>query len=270
MANKVIFGIVAAAIIITAFFMGEIPLLVLFGILVIIATNELLSSMKKAGYRPIEVIAYIYAALFVPCYYFMGAYSLFAMSAVVIIISFSTGLVMKRTIPDIVSSLLILIYPFALVTIALFAVSPESAVGKTAIALGVACGTFSDIFAFIAGSLWGKKKLCPNISPKKTVEGAIGGFICGGVLGSLLIWFSQSLWLASFPLWILILVGLSLAAIAQFGDLTASSIKRAMDIKDFSGFIPGHGGILDRVDSALFAVPSAYIILSLIVDWSKF
>lgn len=113
---------------------------------------------------------------------------------------------------------------------------------------------FSDTAAYYSGRFFGKRKLCPEVSPKKTIEGSIGGII-GSILG-VLIWgyFSKrlSMWLP------LIAMGVLGSVVAQMGDLVASLIKRYVGIKDFGNLMPGHGGILDRFDSILFTAPIVY------------
>ncbi len=129
-------------------------------------------------------------------------------------------------------------------------------------------GSFmTDSCAFFAGKALGRHKLCPNISPKKTVEGAIGGVIgCG--LGFLLFTLIVNLlfgrWLdgltMSYPL--MFLLGIITAVMAQIGDLTASLIKRQFGIKDFGNLFPGHGGMLDRCDSIALVAPTIFLFVS--------
>jgi phosphatidate cytidylyltransferase len=116
----------------------------------------------------------------------------------------------------------------------------------------------TDIFAYFTGMLVGSRKLCPSISPKKTVEGAIGG-----VLGSLVLCglFGYFLLPAGFAN--CIAIGLIGGVVAQLGDLSASVMKRKIGIKDWGALIPGHGGILDRIDSILFTAPLVFYILML-------
>lgn len=120
--------------------------------------------------------------------------------------------------------------------------------GLTSI-LFVAIATYgSDTGAYFAGVAFGKHKLIPRLSPKKTIEGSIGGIVLGTVLASVFVYF--------FPLDLTFIQSVVLACIltitAQVGDLTFSSVKRYYGIKDFSNLLPGHGGILDRIDSLLF------------------
>ena len=109
--------------------------------------------------------------------------------------------------------------------------------------------TMTDTFALFGGTLFGKHKLCPKISPNKTIEGSIIGTIFGVFISALFIVFTCKL---NINIFVLILITLLLSIMGQFGDLFFSSIKRSFNIKDFSNLIPGHGGILDRLDSLIF------------------
>ena len=112
-----------------------------------------------------------------------------------------------------------------------------------------------DTFAYFTGVLFGKHKLIPDISPKKTIEGAIGGvvFCMLAFVGFALLY--NNLWLmegeSALPLWLMAIAGLVTAVVSMVGDLTMSLIKRHYGIKDYGRILPGHGGFLDRFDSVL-------------------
>lgn len=119
----------------------------------------------------------------------------------------------------------------------------------------------TDIFAYFVGSKIGKHKLCPKISPKKSVEGAVGGVVGAIILNVLLLFVFKSFFFEGESILSYITVaGLSvvLSIVSMFGDLAASTIKRNFGIKDFGKLLPGHGGIMDRFDSALFVMPVLY------------
>jgi phosphatidate cytidylyltransferase len=122
---------------------------------------------------------------------------------------------------------------------------------------------FTDTFAFFIGSRLQGPKLWPSISPNKTLTGAAGGII-GGALGGLVIGGS----LLSFPIWVYVVIGMCISVIGQLGDLVESAYKRAAGVKDSGRLLPGHGGMLDRVDSLLFAAPFAlHLIIFAIHYW---
>lgn len=113
----------------------------------------------------------------------------------------------------------------------------------------------SDTSAYYSGRFFGKNKLCPEVSPKKTVEGSIGG-ILGSVIGVVLWWFfARDIGFAWYQLIFLGIIG---GALSQIGDLSASLIKRFIGVKDYGNIMPGHGGVLDRFDSILFTAPIVY------------
>ena len=118
--------------------------------------------------------------------------------------------------------------------------------------------TITDTFALFTGMLVGKHKLCPSVSPKKTIEGAIGGTVAGTFVATA---FYTTVIDPSMSLAFVVIITIILSLLGQLGDLVFSSIKRYYDKKDFSNLIPEHGGILDRFDSLIFVV-LAFIIFS--------
>jgi len=121
-----------------------------------------------------------------------------------------------------------------------------------------------DTAAYYTGRFFGKRKLCPKVSPKKTVEGSLGG-VLGSVLGCAVYGFILNHFVLDIPMYHYLAIGLISGILCQFGDLTASSIKRNSNVKDYSNLIPGHGGILDRFDSILFSGAVVYYYLTYII-----
>ena len=109
----------------------------------------------------------------------------------------------------------------------------------------------SDTFAYITGKLIGKHKLLESISPNKTLEGLFGGVIMGTFVGSM---FFTTVFLTSISIYHATLITLFLCIVGNMGDLLFSAVKRTYEIKDFSNIVPGHGGILDRIDSIIFVM----------------
>lgn len=113
-----------------------------------------------------------------------------------------------------------------------------------------------DTFAYFTGRFFGKHKLNERVSPKKTIEGSIGGWIIGGLLAIL-----YGIYFMPQDLNLVILSGIFLPIFGQLGDLAFSAIKRSYGIKDYSNLLPGHGGIFDRIDSLLFNLVCFYFIM---------
>jgi phosphatidate cytidylyltransferase len=111
----------------------------------------------------------------------------------------------------------------------------------------------ADIAAFYVGSRFGRRPLAPRVSPKKSVEGAAGGLLAAGLVGLL-----GNGWAWHLPWGAAPAAGILIAIVGILGDLAESTVKRAAGVKDSGGLIPGHGGVLDRLDSLVFAVPLTY------------
>jgi phosphatidate cytidylyltransferase len=136
-------------------------------------------------------------------------------------------------------------------------VATASMAGREAVLLLILTVAASDTAQFYTGSLFGRRRLAPIISPKKSIEGAIGGLV-GGPLALAIVghW-----WLpAVAPAW-RVALGVVVVATGILGDLFESQIKRTSGVKDSSALIPGHGGVLDRIDALLFAAPAYYLFL---------
>jgi phosphatidate cytidylyltransferase len=128
------------------------------------------------------------------------------------------------------------------------------------------CSWGSDTCAYCAGMLFGKHKMSPVLSPKKSIEGAVGGVVGAALLTALYSYiFRDAMGLSSLEILLLALTGAVGALISMVGDLAASAIKRNYDIKDYGKLIPGHGGILDRFDSVIITAPIIYYLASYIV-----
>jgi phosphatidate cytidylyltransferase len=194
----------------------------------------------------------------------------------------------KHGLKDAVVSIFAMVYPLAISM--LLIVINHSYGGVLGIMLILFIAVLTDTFAFFTGKLLGKRKLCPEVSPKKTVAGAVGG-VFGGVLGAMCVFlmdhfnvfhnvFAQSpnntgtyemfhiMYNGSqigASIGIYIAAGIIGAVLCQLGDLTASYIKRKTGIKDFGHLFPGHGGVMDRLDGILFVLPVVYILIRAIL-----
>ena len=186
-----------------------------------------------------------------------GAYTLAVMSAFVIILLSLTVLFHTRfTFRDVSVILMSTLYiSFGMSSLRLLLEGDRGFYLFFAVLIGA---VMTDAGGYFVGSICGKHKLIEKISPKKTVEGAIGGIVFAlvsyAVYGVIIdfVFPAGTNWL------VLMITGLVASVGAQFGDLTASMIKREIGIKDYGNIIPGHGGIMDRIDSILFVAPIIY------------
>lgn len=136
---------------------------------------------------------------------------------------------------------------------------PRSRYGVVLILIAVVGPWISDSGAYFAGRFFGRHSMFPSLSPKKTIEGG-----AGGLLLTVLVVAPLSSQLLDFNLTKALLIGAVVSVSSQAGDLFESSLKRILDVKDLGNFLPGHGGILDRVDSLLFTAPAVYYISLLV------
>jgi phosphatidate cytidylyltransferase len=157
------------------------------------------------------------------------------------------------------AALAIFYIPFLAGFIVLLAHDADGPVRILTLVVLVAC---NDTFAYISGVLFGRHRLAPHISPKKTWEGLIGSLIATTIAASLVFHFVvHKHW------WLGVLIGLMGVATATAGDLIESALKRDLSIKDMGSILPGHGGVLDRIDSVLFTGPAVWFVLELIQHW---
>jgi phosphatidate cytidylyltransferase len=138
----------------------------------------------------------------------------------------------------------------------------RAALGLSWLLFAIVTTWLTDVCAYLVGRTWGKTKLIPRVSPGKTREGAVAGLIGGTLTGGL----AGFAFGVPAPLWIMLLLGALVAIGAMIGDLCESLIKRQIGIKDMGSIIPGHGGLLDRIDALLLTVPLMYYIARFL-DW---
>ena len=129
------------------------------------------------------------------------------------------------------------------------------------------CAWMTDTWAYFVGSRFGKHKLSPKISPKKSVEGAIGGIVGNMIfcVGTYLVCDKFFFTIKTVNIWMVIFGSIILSVIGMCGDLSASVIKRNYGEKDFGTLFPGHGGVLDRIDSYLFTMPAMYALIEIVL-----
>ena len=153
-------------------------------------------------------------------------------------------------------------YPCMLFVVAM--VVSNSDIWMETLALSCIPSWTCDAFALIGGSKLGKHKLCPRVSPNKTVEGSIIGALSSVVAGLAVYTVFHYFYISDISIGICLLTAVLSSSMGQIGDLTESMLKRLLGVKDFSNLIPGHGGLFDRADSIIFSIPTAYYLLILL------
>ena len=239
---------------------------IFISIVAMMSLHEFYKAFKGKA-NPIQWMGYLTALLICIIHLIPGEYVLPAITLIILfnILALFTQVVvtsMKRNIEDIAISLFGVCYiVFFLMFAPLIRDSLED--GRILIwyVFFVAWGT--DIFAYFIGKKFGKHKFT-EISPNKSIEGCIAG-LCGSIIMCMIYTLvCNSIWNLNINYLYIFGISIFLSVISQIGDLAASSVKRHCEIKDFSNLIPGHGGLLDRIDSVIFILPFAYFLLSII------
>lgn len=262
MLKRVVYGVLAGSAVIFAIlclpkFIGNI----LVTLLAIGGTNEFIKAMEKGGYKPLKAIPYLtcLGLLFVNGESSIMAYKIsFSIFSFLILIILIYALFMtKRTLVDVCLSCFAMLYIPFLLSFVLNTYYFDD-IGTYAIWFILFGACLTDAFAYFVGVKFGRHKLCPSISPKKTIEGAIGGIVGTTIVFVIYCSILNNYCGFSIQYWEMVVFGLVCSIFAQIGDLIASAIKRYVNTKDFGSFIPGHGGVLDRLDSVLFVAPICY------------
>lgn len=278
MKTRVISGIIGVILLVAAVLSPQEVLGIGVFILALLGLHEFYAAVSKAGYKPVRIIGYIscipllligivpaaganggFISLLSSGYYF--AFAIF----IVLVILFSTIIFLhnRYNIIDIsltVFGILYIVFLFSFITL-----TRNLDGGRFIIWLIFIGAWVTDTFAYFTGMAAGKTKLFPAISPKKTLEGSIGGII-GCTLITIIYGMFINKYLSYIPLYHYILIGVLSGIISQIGDWFASAIKRYVKIKDYGIIMPGHGGVLDRFDSILFVAPVIYFYISFLIS----
>jgi phosphatidate cytidylyltransferase len=258
-------GLVLAGLAIGMILIGPGAFAIFAGIVVLFALGEFYLAMQKRHFQPATAVGLVSGALILGAGYYRGENAMLAIMALSLFATF----LWYMTVPpqhrrNIVSNIAITIFGVAYIPLlAAYALAVLKLPDGEGLTLSIIGLTFVyDTAAFGVGYFWGSRPLAPTISPKKSWEGAIGATlvviaVAVGVVApsvSLLDTIGRSVGLA-----------VVVALFAPLGDLAESLLKRDLEIKDMGGILPGHGGVMDRIDSVLFVAPAAFIYLRLIL-----
>ena len=273
MKQRIVFGAIGAVLAVSAFlYANAVVILACVALIALMAIGEFLKAVSVSAdkcKRPIVVLTYLLSLGMIAgvAYGSLGGdyisglgYSVIAL-ALYIILAFAIMVLKHANIrfADVAVSMLGCVYiTVSLVHIYLLRAMPE---GKLYIWLPFIIAWLTDTFAYFTGVFFGKHKLIPSVSPKKTIEGSVGG-IAGAVIIVLVFQYVCSKTAGVTPNYITgVLMSLVCSVASQFGDLAASCIKREHDIKDYGSIMPGHGGVLDRFDSVIYISPLVFMIV---------
>jgi len=267
---RVISAVVGIVLLVAVILLGPEVFGVAMSIMALIGLYEFYNSVSSAGFRPIRTVGYISC---IPLFLigigagFSWVGSIFTYSEpikvfflglfIVVLVLFSL-IVFQHKRFNIVDIALTLFGPTYVVFLFLFVILTRNLENGMLFILLIFIGAWgTDTFAYFTGMFLGRRKVLPVISPKKTLEGTIGG-----VVGTILATVAYGVLIINktynIPFYHFILIGALNGAVSQIGDWGASSIKRHVNIKDYGKIMPGHGGVLDRFDSILFIAPIVY------------
>lgn len=264
--KRIISGLLGFPLVLIILILGNnIVVDIALTVIALLAMNEYFNAVSKVA-KPVKWLGYlsclsIVAVHFIPNEY-LGICATLAIPIVLAILFVQVIITeMKTDFKDIAFTFIGIFYiVFFMIFIALIDGMNN---GKILIWYLIAAAWGTDIFAFFTGILIGKHKFS-KISPKKSIEGCIGGTIGGILLMLIYTYIINTFFEMNYSYLVIAGIGLILSLLGQIGDFAASSIKRYVDIKDFSNLIPGHGGMLDRIDSLIFLAPFAYVFFTLI------
>jgi phosphatidate cytidylyltransferase len=275
LARRVLFGVVAAPVTVGLIYLGGVYLGVLSAAAAALGAWELYRIARVGGVDPIDSVGIPFAAL-LPLLASLAPRGVFALnlgaSAVAVLIMFTLAIWLRgagrRPLSAVSVTLFGVVYTGGMLSFGVALRYHNYAVGRMAgtllVLLPILLTWVNDIGAYALGRLFGRRKLIPAVSPGKTVAGAIGGVI----LAVVFCWYYVRYALVPYAElglapWAIVLVALALSLAAQVGDLAESLLKREAGVKNSSGLIPGHGGVLDRLDSLLFVLPTAYLLFGI-------
>lgn len=267
MKTRIITGVSAlAALVVVLALPWTLPVTLVTSLLCGVAMVEVFSVTGMIRHRALEIAAVLFAVV-APFFAYLNEWAIGAVCLLYLVVLVLLRAGYRRTVS--VKKLVILFSLSLFIALALSCLSylrntavRDGADGLFYIVLAMAFAWLSDTGAYFVGTFLGKHKLFPRLSPKKTVEGFIGGIVISVLLSMGIVWIYDTVFLKGSAevmygeLWLLSLL---CAPLSVAGDLFASLIKRLCGAKDYGNLFPGHGGVMDRFDSLLFVLPTVYV-----------
>ncbi len=266
MKERLITGLVLALVLIPMLFVSVTLFTLILGVFSVVAGYEIIRVFTqkhsyRRGYRGFHMVAtgFLYTLMVVD-YLQLLSENLLSLGLLFVMIVVLVWYVFDEKLETTMAakSFLAMVY----VAFGFAAISMTRSISLELLGYLLILTMATDVFAYFSGYLFGRHKLAPLISPKKTVEGAIGGTVVAVIIAT--VYRSLMPSFTDLSLVLVILLGIIVSFLAQIGDLVASKLKRAHDVKDFSHLLPGHGGLLDRFDSSIFAAMALMIAMMFI------
>ncbi|AEB76131.1 phosphatidate cytidylyltransferase [Clostridium botulinum] len=263
--NKRYLGAAILSPLIIVLFLGGMYLKILIGILSLLGMYEFYDVSKQKGINPISIISYVLSIF----YYILiingtiDFQKIFLMIILALFIMICIPVLSEKyNFIDVAVTWLGFFYVTIFFSFIVLVNNKQN--GNYLIWTIFISSWLCDTCAYYSGKFFGKNKLCPRVSPKKTIEGSIGGLL-GSALFCGLYGFVINKIGINISIYNFFIIGILAGIVCQFGDLVASSIKRYVGVKDYSDLIPGHGGILDRFDSILFTAVIVYYYVTIVM-----
>ena len=266
MKKRILSAIIMILIFVPLLFIGGVPFTILMTLLALASMYELITIREKKKKIPmlIKVISYLLVIFSSILTYNQNIFSYtmsYQLISFIVLIFLLPILLKSKSMDYGINDALYLVGSLLFINIAFNLILVVRNYSLNYLIYLLLITVITDTFALITGMYIGKNKLAPSISPHKTIEGFIGGALMGTFVATT---FYFTVIDSNISLVILILTTVFLAVIGQLGDLVFSSIKRTYGVKDFSNLIPGHGGILDRLDSIIFVILAFILVMGLI------
>ena len=264
--KRVTSGLLGFPVVLLVLLIGDkIVVDIALSIIAILAMSEYFNAVSKVS-KPVKWLGYLSCLSIamihlVPKEYLNMIVTLGVPTILIILFAQVVATEMRTTFKDIAYTFIGIFYVvFFIMFVAFIDGMPN---GKILIWYAIFAAWGTDIFAYFIGKHFGKHKFS-KVSPKKSIEGCIGGTIGAVILMLIYTYVANTYWGMNYSYLFITGIGIILSLVGQIGDFAASSIKRFVDIKDFSNLIPGHGGMLDRIDSLIFLAPFAYALFTLL------
>ncbi|HLA66822.1 MAG TPA: phosphatidate cytidylyltransferase [Acidimicrobiia bacterium] len=258
--TRAITGIVLIGFLIGSVWVGGAAAAVFIGLLVVLGLGEFYGTLRRRGFRPLSLFGYLGSVGLFAATWFHGPIAIPAaagLTAIMVFFVYSFAPMRREALANGGLTLLGVVW---VVGTAAFAVPILRAEHYKVLVLAIVVTTAAmDIGAYSAGRTWGRRALAPILSPNKSVEGLIGGVVACMAAAA-----AFGRFVEPFDLTSGIALGVVICFAAPVGDLAESMLKRSLGVKDMGAVLPGHGGILDRVDAFLFVLPAAWVLLQTI------